>query len=348
MRGAHLAGVAAITVTSVLWGTTGTAATFAPEAGPLAIGSAALGIGGLLQAAVAVRPLRAAASALRTHLALVLLGAFAVMVYPLAFYSSMQLAGVAIGSVVSLASAPLASGLLERLVEHRPLSAWWMVAAGLGIVGAIMLCTSTLHEAIAPATSAVGGILLGLVAGATYATYSWIAQRLMRAGIGRAAAMGAVFGTGGTLLMPVLIATGAPLLATTDALLVTGYMALVPMFAGYLLFGYGLARVPASTATSITLSEPAVATVLAVVVLGERLTVMGWAGLGIIGAVLLILAFAPTNASAGKGPSLRRARARSATASRARDKVEDRQQERGVACSPNSCVTRRSRSPGWP
>ena len=55
MRGAHLAGVAAITVTSVLWGTTGTAATFAPEAGPLAIGSAALGIGGLLQAAVAVK-----------------------------------------------------------------------------------------------------------------------------------------------------------------------------------------------------------------------------------------------------------------------------------------------------
>ncbi|MFF5020735.1 MULTISPECIES: hypothetical protein [Micrococcus] len=46
----------------------------------------------------------------------------AVAVYPLAFYSSMHWAGVAIGSVVSLASAPLASGLLERIVEHRRLS----------------------------------------------------------------------------------------------------------------------------------------------------------------------------------------------------------------------------------
>lgn len=294
-------GVLAVTAAAALWGTTGTAATFAPGVGPLAIGAAALGIGGLLQALIAGPALRAAAADLRQHRPVLIAGAVMVAVYPLAFYSSMHLAGVAIGSVVSLASAPLASGLLERLVEHRPLSAWWMVAAGLGIVGAIMLCTSTLDEAIAPATSAVGGILLGLVAGATYATYSWVAQRLMRAGIGRAAAMGAVFGSGGTLLMPVLIATGAPLLATTDALLVTGYMALVPMFAGYLLFGYGLARVPASTATSITLSEPAVATVLAVVVLGERLTVMGWAGLGIIGAVLLILAFAPTNASGGEG-----------------------------------------------
>lgn len=41
-------GIGAITITSVLWGTTGTAATFAPDAGPFAIGSAALGIGGLL------------------------------------------------------------------------------------------------------------------------------------------------------------------------------------------------------------------------------------------------------------------------------------------------------------
>ena len=39
---ARLAGVAAITVTSILWGTTGTAATFS-DAGPLAIGAAALG-----------------------------------------------------------------------------------------------------------------------------------------------------------------------------------------------------------------------------------------------------------------------------------------------------------------
>lgn len=32
---------------SVLWGTTGTAATFAPAVGPLAIGAAAMGLGGL-------------------------------------------------------------------------------------------------------------------------------------------------------------------------------------------------------------------------------------------------------------------------------------------------------------
>ncbi|KFC51796.1 hypothetical protein GY12_00735, partial [Micrococcus luteus] len=67
------------------------------------------------------------------------------------------------------------------------------------------------------------------------------------------------------------------------------------MFLGYVLFGYGLTRVPASTATTITLTEPAVAAILAVAVVGERLTPVGWTGLGIIAAVLFILALTPTN-----------------------------------------------------
>ena len=60
MRRGSLAGVAAILVTAVLWGTTGTAATFAPSVGPLAMGAAALGIGGVLQALIALPQLRRA------------------------------------------------------------------------------------------------------------------------------------------------------------------------------------------------------------------------------------------------------------------------------------------------
>jgi len=46
----------------------------------------------------------------------------------------------------------------------------------------------------------------------------------------------------------------------------------------------------------VTLTEPAVATVLAVLIVGEQLTVLGWTGLGIIAVVLVILALAPPNA----------------------------------------------------
>ncbi|WP_445156184.1 DMT family transporter [Arthrobacter sp. Hor0625] len=292
----------AITLTSILWGTTGTAATFAPGAGPLAIGSAALAVGGILQALIALPALRAAAGQLRARLPLVAIGAAAVAIYPLAFYSSMHLAGVALGTVVSLASAPLASGVLERVTRRAPLSRWWLMAAGLGVTGSVLLCLAKMSGDPAGGGSALAGLGLGLVAGATYASYSWCARRLINDGVGRAASMGAVFGAGGLLLVPVLLLTGAPLLSSSRAFTVAAYMALVPMFAGYVLFGYGLARVPASTATTITLTEPAVAAVLAVAVVGERLSAAGWTGLGIIALALLVLAVAPANAEGPPPP----------------------------------------------
>lgn len=300
MRQGSLAGMIAVLVAATLWGTTGTAATFAPTVGPLAMGAAALGIGGMLQALVALPQLRNARPQLRSHTGIVVAGAVGVFVYPLAFYSSMHLAGVAIGTVVSLGSAPIASGLLERIVERRRLGAWWMLAAALGIAGAAVLCVAKLQDAPAETMPTVAGVLLGLAAGATYALYSWSAHRLMHAGIPRAAAMGAVFGIGGLALMPVLLITGAPLIQSPQAFAVGAYMALVPMFVGYLAFGYGLSRVAASTATTLTLVEPAVAAVLAVVIVGERLPIVGWLGMAAICASLLVLALSPSSRGIAK------------------------------------------------
>ena len=73
-------------------------------------------------------------------------------------------------------------------------------------------------------------------------------------------------------------------------------MALVPMLLGYLCFGYGLARIPASTATTITLFEPVVAAGLAVVIVGERLPAMGWSGIVLILACLVCIS-APVKAT---------------------------------------------------
>lgn len=293
MKTDHAWGIAAVLIAAILWGTTGTAATFAPDVGPLAIGAAALGIGGILQAVVALPALWRARLHLQSHVGIVSVGAIAVFVYPLAFYSSMHLAGVAIGTVVSLASAPLASGLLERLLERRRLGGWWFIAALLGIIGSLLLIFSTQQGDVVTETSVLRGIILGLTAGIAYATYSWAVQRLMTERIGRAAAMGSVFGTGGIMLLPVLFLTGAPLVDTSQAFAVGAYMALVPMFLGYFAFGYGLAKIPASSATTLTLIEPSVATVLAVLIVGERLTTLGWAGLASFAVVLAILALVP-------------------------------------------------------
>ncbi|WP_443051436.1 DMT family transporter [Streptomyces sp. NBC_00234] len=276
---------------SVLWGTTGTAATFAPGVGPLAIGAVAMGLGGLLQALLAAPQLGRHAHRLREHRGTVLLGAASVAIYPLAFYSSMHLAGVAVGTVVSIGTAPLASALIERVVDGRRLTRRWMAAASLGLLGTILLCVAEATDDADQGSSAgtLLGVGLGLVAAATYALYSWSAHRLITHRIPSRTAMGSVFGLGGLLLLPVLLATGAPLADSWSNAAVGIYMALIPMCVGYVLFGWGLAHVPASTATTLSLLEPAVAALLAVLIVGERLPATGWTGIALVIACLAVL-----------------------------------------------------------
>lgn len=293
-------GTIAVLLAGALWGTTGTAASFAPSVPPIAIGAFAMGVGGLLQALIAVPALYAARSGLRSVAGLVVIGAGSVAIYPPAFYASMRLAGVAVGTVISIASAPVFSAVLERVIDGAPLSRRWFGAAALAIVGSAALCLSHLDGSGSGALPMTAGAALGLVAGATYALYTWVVQRVMRRGVPRPAAMGAVFGVGGLALMPVLVATGAPILTSTGTLSVAIYMAVVPMFLGYVLFGIGLARVRSSTATVLTLCEPAVAAILAVAIVGERLSPLGWSGLALIGGGLVALTV-PGRAASGAG-----------------------------------------------
>ncbi|AFK60741.1 putative permease, DMT superfamily protein [Advenella kashmirensis WT001] len=284
-------GIVGVLIAAFLWGTTGTAASFAPNVSPAAIGSVAMGIGGLLQAAIAYRAIEKSRARLLEQWRLLIFGALAVAIYPLAFYASMRFAGVTIGTVITIGSAPLLSALIENRMDGLRLSKRWISGAALGLAGMLLICFAKAkgHGEVDPSSLGILGVLLGLVAGFTYALYSWTAWRMMQTGISSQAAMGSTFGIGGILLMPVLLITGAPLLESVENFAVGAYMATVPMFIGYVCFGYGLARIPASTATTITLIEPAVAAMLAVFIVGERLAVMGWIGVILVIGCLFVI-----------------------------------------------------------
>lgn len=274
-----------VLLAATLWGTTGTAATFAPaDASPLSIGAATMGIGGILLLAVAGR---SALPVLRSgRLGLLLVGALAVAVYPLAFYSSMALAGVAIGTVVTLGSAPVFAAILERVVDGVRLDRRWALAAAVSVLG-LLLITGGGEAGVG--TDAVLGALLGLLGGAGYVVYSWAAARMMRGGHGSRAVMGAMFGTGAAVLLPVLAFTGGPLFSSASGLVVAGYLAVIPMGLAYVLFGAGLRHTSASVATTLSLLEPVVAALLSVLVVGERLGVAAWCGVGLIGVGLVLV-----------------------------------------------------------
>ncbi|SFA95669.1 drug/metabolite transporter, DME family [Poseidonocella pacifica] len=297
----RLIGLAGILFAATVWGTTGTAATFAPDVSAAAIGAAAMGVGGLAQALLAARGIARSRARLWEHCLLLLSGAFAVALYPLAFYGSMRLAGVTVGTVVTIGSAPLLSALIEYALDRTHLTWRWAVGAIVGLTGIILICISESAptEALLDGNSTLPGVLLGLVGGLTYALYSWTARGMMLRGIRSSVAMGATFGLGGLFLMPVLYALGGPFLASWSNMAVGIYMAAVPMFLGYICFGFGLARVKASEATTLTLLEPVVAAMLAVLIVGERLPLSGWIGVALVVGCLGIVS---TQASAPAQP----------------------------------------------
>lgn len=273
----------ALVAASILWGTTGTAASFVDDAvSPVAIGAATMAIGGALLLAISAR---GAIAAMRRPDARrwLLIGAIGVVAYPLAFYSAMDLAGVAIGNVVALGSGPLFAALLERVIDGRRLTRRWMLGASAGIVGVALLVVGGHGGAGAADADAVPlGVALGLVAGAAYALYTFASGRVIGLGVSSRSTMGAVFGLGAIPLAIVLLATGAPILESPQNVAIVGYLALGPMFLAYVLFGWGLRSIRSSTVTVVTLLEPVVATILAVLIVGERLDALGWVGLALI------------------------------------------------------------------
>jgi DME family drug/metabolite transporter len=287
--------VLALVLASLLWGTTGTSASFLPaDVSPLAVGAFTMGVGGVL---LFVATARSSLAVLRDRdpRRWVLIGAVGVLVYPLAFYSGMDLAGVAVGNVVALGSGPAFAALLEWLVERRRLSGRWAVSTALAVTGIVLLAFGREPDAGAGRGGIVTGVVLALLAGLAYALYTYASSRAIRgSGTGEATrpsggVMGAMFGAGAVLLLPVLLATGAPLLQSGFTIGVVSYLAIGPMFVAYLLFGVGVRGIRSSAVTTITLLEPVVATVLAVLVVGERLAPVAWAGLGLVLAGVVVL-----------------------------------------------------------
>jgi DME family drug/metabolite transporter len=289
----------ALVVASVLWGTTGTAASFFPTVvSPLAIGACTMLVGGLLLFLVSARP---SLAALRSGplLGWMVVGAAGVVVYPLAFYSGMNLAGVAIGNVVALGSGPVFAAALEWAWERRRLGTRGLVSTAMAVVGVAALGLFGHSDVGARGGTVLPGVALGLLAGFAYALYTYSSTRAIGLGGSGRAVMGATFGLGAIGLVPVLLATGAPLAASAHSISIAAYLAIGPMFVAYLFFGSALGRLRSSAVTTITLLEPVVATFLAVFVVGERLAGVGWAAIGLILAGVVVLA---TGRSPGDGP----------------------------------------------
>ncbi|GAA4168231.1 DMT family transporter [Gryllotalpicola koreensis] len=281
-------GFTLVAVAGVLWGTGGLAATFAAQHSALswpALSAIRLVGGGALMLAViaATGELRRLP---RTPEALRHIGLTAVLsaVYQGAYFQAVALVGVAVATVVSLGAAPVAVALASA-IRSRRMPRWpVLVALVAAVVGLIMV--SDAPGQASDARNAVLGTLLALVAGLSFAATTVVNRRAIP-GLSSAALIATSFTLAG-LLVAIWGAFAGFDLASTDA---AGwgwiaFLAIVPTVLAYLAFFGGLQRgVPSTTAAILSLIEPVTATLLAVTILREPLTLAAS-----VGVVLLLFA----------------------------------------------------------
>ena len=279
-------GVLEVLAAAVLFGTTGTSAHFAPpSATPLGIGAARLFVGGV--ALLAAVPLlggrrRSALGYWRTPWGIS--GGLATAAYQLCFFAATRSAGVAVATLLTIGSGPALVGLLSWLLwRERPGRAWW-AATSICVTGLALLGLDGLAQPDVPAL----GLLLALGSGLSYASYTVAAKRLLTGGGQAPEVMAAQFALGGCVMVPVLLVSGSTWLAQPAGLAVALWLGLVTTGAAYVLFGRGLNVLEAGAVATLVLAEPLVATLLGVLVLGERFDLAGLVGAALITAGLVI------------------------------------------------------------
>lgn len=273
-------GILLVLLGTIFWGTSGTASTYAPEsASTVSIAAVRLLFGAIGLVCIALARGRNRRRSSWPWL-LTLIGAVAVAGGQFAFFAAVDSAGVAVSTVLTIGVSPIFAGILSAWYLGQAPDRTWGVATALAITGAtLMVLGAAVEVGGNPA-----GLLLGVFGGAGYAVYVTVSKKMMQQGCDPVDVTAAVFSGAALILLPAFLLGDWRWILEPRGMAVALYLGLATNAAPYFLFGLGLALVPVATAATLTLMEPLTATVLGVIWLGERLTILQW-----LGALLLLL-----------------------------------------------------------
>ncbi|MGQ4512740.1 EamA family transporter [Streptomyces sp. DW26H14] len=222
-------------------------------------------------------------------------------VFQTAYFASVHSTGLAVGTVVTLGAGPVFIALGARVLMAERLGASG-VSAVLGALAGLGVMTlgggGSGSAAVRPA-----GVALAVLSAAGYAAMTLLTRWLGRDGRRSDALATTAWacGIGVVALLPVALMTGGGLLPHTahpsEVVWLLVYVAAVPTALAYALYFAGAGVVRAATVSVIMLLEPVSAALIAVSVLGERLTAATVAGTLLLLASVVGLAGSEARAS---------------------------------------------------
>lgn len=191
-------------------------------------------------------------------------------------------------TIVLVYAHPALVALLSRLIFREPLDRWKLLALGLTLAGVFLVA-----QGYAPASFKLSwkGVLLALTTASAITFYNLMGKRLLQ-GIDSWTVTLWGFLFGGALLIIWWSWQGSPSLGyplPTWGLILL--LALFPSILAYGLYLKALERLEVSRAAIVATLEPVLASLLAYVVLGERIEALqALGGLLVLGGVLILRA----------------------------------------------------------
>lgn len=263
----------------MLWGTTGTAHSFAPAGmPPFWVGALRL----VMAAAfflILRRWLKDSDSTRNAPLnwPRMLFCALCMVTYNMAFFAGLQYTGIGLGTAIALGSSPVWAGMLQALIQRRMPSGLWWLGTAIGVVGGFVMTQGNGAGMSTPVT----GLLLCLLAGLAYGAYAVTNQPLiLQSGVTRVNAW--VFLTAAIVSLPIAALLGGTPHTDAQGWAVVAYLGIVATGVAYLLLSMGLRTVSAATTVALSKFEPITAFVLSILVVGEDPSVLAFIGLGLV------------------------------------------------------------------
>ena len=280
----HRLGALGILAAGICFGTTGTSQTLlAKGISPLAVASTRLFIGALTL--LLISRFTTKLRSIRFPRRDLWISGVGIAIYQLSFFSSVKLTGVPIATLTALGSAPIFTGLVAyALVREKPTRVWFF-ATILTTIGIALLNAHHSEKGFN-----FFGVYLALVAGLGFAFFNVASRRALNAGIEPTRLAAGVFTLAAILVFPFCFVAGTHWMVTAKGAGLILWLGIFTTGLGYTLYAYGLKRVHSSTASTLVLAEPATATLLAVVVLGDTLSANSWLGIAVVITGLLFLA----------------------------------------------------------
>jgi len=277
-------GIFAVIGAALCFGTTGTTQQLGvPEISPVAVASARLICGSLFLFIFAWFQRKSRGEIRMPLLDLTICGA-GIGMYQLTFFSAVHSTGIAIATVTALGAAPTLSAVVAFvLMREKPQKSWYLGTA-ITILGIIFVGTA---HGIASFNS--HGVTLAVLAGFGFAVFNVVCRRSLAHGAQDMWLTASTFGVAALVSSPFLFAQSPVWIITMKGFLTVIWLGLVTTSVGYVLFMFGLKRIESSLAATVVLAEPATATILAALVVGEKLVLQSYIGIATVALGILYL-----------------------------------------------------------